>query len=218
MILNFRLEQEFGLENPIQTLEAMNILRYVTQNFDLMLGTKKNWYEQGTSRKKALQNKIFQEDTPIDKTIERWNKRYKKNYPFFGEGIWDGGNDDESASISLCTSSSSTNRRLYPLGLTIEFSIDPSNLHLTFDKTIVFFKKIININNHCTYQSLESGGYSFPKIIPKENGCQELYKKVFPDRISCGWMLFIPYTVLPELIPEAAKVVPVVDNDARKVQ
>lgn len=38
----------------------------------------------------------------------------------------------------------------------------------------------------------------------------------FPDRIYVGWMLYLPHVVLPELIPEAAKIVPVFDGEKQK--
>lgn len=80
---------------------------------------------------------------------------------------------------------------------------------------ISFVTSLLHLTDGCTYSCVESGGYSFSEIIPKENGYSEIYKKVFPDRISCGWMLFIPAIILPDLIPEAARVVPVVKGDKR---
>ncbi|WP_258962519.1 immunity 52 family protein, partial [Klebsiella pneumoniae] len=41
-------------------------------------------------------------------------------------------------------------------------------------------------------------------------------RNVFPDRLAVGWMLYIPHIVLTELIPEAARVVPVMDGDNQK--
>ncbi|HAV2210157.1 TPA: hypothetical protein JHJ93_003451 [Enterobacter cloacae] len=76
-----------------------------------------------------------------------------------------------------------------------------------------FMCHLLALNENCTYLNVESGGYSFSEIIPKENGYDEVYKKVFPDRISCGWMLFIPAIVLPDLIPEAARVIPVLKDN-----
>lgn len=39
---------------------------------------------------------------------------------------------------------------------------------------------------------------------------------VFPDRVSVGWMLYSPTIIFPELIPEAAKVVPIMDGNKQK--
>ncbi|EOC0244211.1 Imm52 family immunity protein, partial [Cronobacter sakazakii] len=41
-------------------------------------------------------------------------------------------------------------------------------------------------------------------------------RNIFPDRIYVGWMLYLPHVVLPEIVPEAAKVVPVSDGEKQK--
>lgn len=51
MILNFRLEQEFGLKEPIDISCAAMIFSDVCKNFDFMLETQKKWFEKGHSRK-----------------------------------------------------------------------------------------------------------------------------------------------------------------------
>ena len=43
-----------------------------------------------------------------------------------------------------------------------------------------------------------------------------LGKNVFPDRLAVGWLLYIPHIVIPELITEAARVVPIVDDKKQK--
>ncbi|EJG0757414.1 immunity 52 family protein, partial [Cronobacter sakazakii] len=54
---------------------------------------------------------------------------------------------------------------------------------------------------NCSYIGVDSNGYNF------------LGRNVFPDRLAVGWMLYIPYIILTELVPEAAKVVPVFDGE-----
>ncbi|WP_259281644.1 immunity 52 family protein [Atlantibacter hermannii] len=216
MILNFRLEQEFGLKEPIDISCAAMIFSDVCKNFDVMLETQKKWFEKGCSRKQALQHQIFEQES-ISKDVQaRWEKRYKKNFPFFGEGVWDGEADENSAGIDLTSSISSTCRRANPMMLTIEFPINITTTKLSLDRIINFIQHLLELNVYCTYLSIESGGYSFPEIQVKENGYSEIYKKVFPDRISCGWMLYVPHVLLPELIPEAARVIPVMDGKQQK--
>ncbi|EBH9979124.1 hypothetical protein GJY03_20820 [Salmonella enterica] len=78
MILNFRLEQEFGLKEPIDISCAAMIFSDVCKNFDFMLETQKKWFEKGHSRKQALQHQIFEQES-ISKDVQaRWEKRYKK--------------------------------------------------------------------------------------------------------------------------------------------
>ncbi|CZY82071.1 TPA: Imm52 family immunity protein [Enterobacter cloacae] len=212
--VNIRIEQEFGLSSPIEIPHAARVFRDVSLHLEQALDEHKKWYLKGYSRKQALQHQVFVDDCTVpDAILSRWEKRYKKNYPFFGEGIWDGRDDDISAGIDLTSSYSSTNRRNNPMSLVIEFSVFPVNTKLSSERMLDFMCHLLALNENCTYLNVESGGYSFSEIIPKENGYDEVYKKVFPDRISCGWMLFIPAIVLPDLIPEAARVIPVLKDN-----
>lgn len=99
------------------------------------------------------------------------------------------------------------------MSLVIEFSVFPVNTKLSSERMLDFMCHLLALNENCTYLNVESGGYGFSEIIPKEKGYDEVYKKVFPDRISCGWMLFIPAIILPDLIPEAARVIPVLKDN-----
>ncbi|MFP2346697.1 Imm52 family immunity protein [Enterobacter ludwigii] len=210
MKLNFRIEQEFGCSEPIKPSQLAVIFLGVTTQLDELLGTKRSWYEQGYSRKQALQYKIFTEGRLSESILERWEKAYKKEYPNWTAGIWDGGPDENSAGVDCYPSYSSTQRREYPLSLVVSFSIELNQTKFNVEKMIEFIISLLCLTDGCTYSCVESGGYSFPEIITKENGCDEVYKKVFPDRVSCGWMLFVPAVILAELIPEAARIVPVI--------
>lgn len=216
MKLNFRIEQEFGNSEPIKPLELAVLFQDISKHLDVLLGTKKTWYEQGYSRKQALQYKIFTDFGVSEETLARWEKKYKKDYPNWTAGIWDGGPDEDSAGIDCYASYSSTLRRKNPLKLIVSFVIEQNKTIFSVDKMIGFLNSLLHLSDNCTHACVESGGYSFAEIIPKKNGYDEVYKKVFPDRISCGWMLYIPHVLLPELIPEAARVVPVMDGEKQK--
>lgn len=220
MKLSFRIEQEFGRDEPIKPVEHLALFQEVAKQLNILLETNKSWYEKGYSRKQALQHKVFTENEVSEGVLARWEKEYKKEYkkdfPVWTRGIWDGGPDGDSAGINLYPSFSSTHRRKNPLNLVITFVAELNRSTLNVDKMLVFFTFLLHLNDNCTYACVESGGYSFPDIIPNENGYDEVYKQVFPDRITCGWMLYVPHLILPELIPEAARVVPVMEGDKQK--
>ncbi|WP_082230372.1 Imm52 family immunity protein [Pluralibacter gergoviae] len=213
MKLDFRIEHEFGRSESIKPTELATLFQGVTKQLDELLGTKRSWYEQGYSRKQALQYKIFTEDGLSEDVLARWENEYKKGYPNWTTGIWDGGSDEDSAGIDCYPSYSSTHRREKPLSLVISFSVELDQTIFNTKEMIDFLIFLLHSTDNCTYSCVESGGYSFSEIIPKENGCDEVYKKVFPDRISCGWILFLPAIILPDLIPEAASVIPVLKDN-----
>lgn len=213
MKLDFRIEQDFGGDEPIKPFELAAKFKAIVKKLDVLLGTKKTWYEQGYSRKQALQHKVFTEHGVSEDVIARWDKKYKKDYPNWTAGIWDGGPDDDSAGIDCYSSFSSAGRRKNPLKFVISFNSELNYTVLNVDAMVDFFIFLLCVNENCTSACVESGGYGFSEIIPKENGYDEVYKKVFPDRISCGWMLFIPSILLRELIPQAARVVPIMKDE-----
>lgn len=213
MKLNFRIEKEFGCGEPIKPMELAVLFQRITKKLDELLGTKKSWYEQGYSRRQALQHNVFIEHGVSEDVLARWEKKYKKDYPNWTTGIWDGGSDEDSAGIDCYPSYSSTHRRKNPLNLVITFVVELNQTTVNVERMIDFLNFLLHSNDNCTYSCVESGGYSFSEIIPKENGYDEVYKKVFPDRISCGWMLYIPAVIMPELIPEAARIIPVMDGE-----
>jgi len=216
MRLNFRIEQEFGCSEPIKPAELAALFLGVSKQLDVLLGTKKSWYEQGYSRNQALQHKLFTDSGVSEEVLNRWRKKYKKDYPHWTSGIWDGELDEDSAGIDCYPSYSSTLRRKNPLNMVISFVIELNQTTFNAENMIDFLTFLLSLNNYCTYSYVESGGYSFPEVIPKKDGYHEIYKKVFPDRISCGWMLYIPAVLVPELIPEAARVVPVMQGNIQK--
>ncbi|WP_249269937.1 Imm52 family immunity protein [Yersinia intermedia] len=216
MKLDFRIVQEFGCETPIRPMTLATIFKGITQQLDLMLGTKKKWYEQGYSRKQALQHQVFIEDDISKDVLVRWGKKYEKDYPNWTTGIWDGGPDEDSCGIDCYPSYSSLGRRNNPLSIVISFYVDLNEQKLNVDTMLRFLDYLLKVNNNFTNLYVESAGYSFPEIITKDVGYTEVFKKVFPDRISCGWMVYIPFILLPELIPEAARVVPVIHEGQQK--
>ncbi|ELY2477479.1 immunity 52 family protein [Cronobacter sakazakii] len=213
MKLDFRLEHEFGSNEPIKPIELASLFRRVKKILDEIVGNKHSWYEQGYSRKQALEYEIFDEDRLCKDILARWELEYKKEYPNWTAGIWNGGSDEHSAGVDCYPVYSSTRRRKNPLRLVVSFSIDLNQTKLNAEKMINFVNFLLFSTDGCTCSYVESGGYRFPEIIPRGNSYAEIYKKVFPDRISCGWMLFIPAFILPHLIPEAARVVPVMKGN-----
>lgn len=213
MKLDFRIEHEFDRCESIKPVELATLFQGVAKQLDELLETKSSWYEQGYSKKQALQYIIFTEDGLSEDVLARWEKEYKKVYPNWTAGIWDGGSDEDSAGVDCYQSYSNTHRRKNPLSLVVSFSIELNQTSISAEKMVAFLTFLLHSTDGCTYSCVESGGYSFSEIIPKENGYDEVYKKVFPDRISCGWMLFIPAIILPDLIPEAVKVIPVLKDN-----
>lgn len=51
---------------------------YISELIDVLLGTKKKWYEKGFSRKQALDHIVFNHKKAEPYVIERWRNQVKK--------------------------------------------------------------------------------------------------------------------------------------------
>lgn len=90
-----------------------------------------------------------------------------------------------------------------PEKVSLEISLTGCESVIDINKIIKFIIEITKDKENA-FAFINSNGYWFNE------------RNVFPDRVCVGWMIHIPHTVLPELIPEAARVVPVVDNGRQK--
>ncbi|HFQ8226980.1 TPA: hypothetical protein ACHTCC_003038 [Citrobacter freundii] len=139
----------------------------------------------------------FQNGNISKSTQAKWERRYKKDNPLFVEGVWDANDDDHSCGISYRKMFYDERNRV-----SVELSVVPKSLEGLLSKFESFVSNVTSFFD-CSYMSIDSKGYSVFR------------RNVFPDRLSVGWMLFIPAIVLPCLIPEAARVLPVIKNDKK---
>ncbi|MBF7997674.1 Imm52 family immunity protein [Rahnella laticis] len=199
MQTRFVVNFDFRTKNDeIQFSEIINHFNFIIAQIDEFSKNKRDWYETGYSRKQALSQLAFRNGDILDNTRSKWERRYKKNNPLFVDGVWDANDDAHCCGISY--------RKMYYAEknrASVEFTLVPDDEGDILSRFIVLISKLASFFV-CSYVNIDSKGYSV------------LGRNVFPDRLHAGWMLFIPHTVLPELIPEAAKVVPVVDNGRQK--
>ncbi|MEB0952923.1 Imm52 family immunity protein [Citrobacter sedlakii] len=85
----------------------------------------------------------------------------------------------------------------------MDVSITCNETDISLDKVIAFLISLV-CDKGQIYAHVNTNGYC-------NNG-----SNIFPDRISVGWMIYIPAIILPELIPEVAKIVPIFDGEKQK--
>ncbi|MCS5881561.1 immunity 52 family protein [Klebsiella variicola subsp. variicola] len=114
------------------------------------------------------------------------------------ESIWDGNDDECSNGINYRKMFFDEKNRV---AVNAELNISSDRFEISR-----VLNMISNLANKfkCSHISLESKGYTF--IV-------EMYS---PDRLSVGWMLYLPHVIIPDLVPEAAEVVPVMDGKKQK--
>lgn len=184
--------------DDIQFLEIIEHFNFMISLIDDFAQIKKKWYETGYSRKQALSQIAFQDGNISDSTRLKWERRYKKNKPLFVDSVWDANDDEHSFGISYRKMFYDEKNRV-----SVELSLVPQNSYDLSSKFIMLISQI-SLNFNCSYVSVDANGYSV------------LGRNVFPDRLAVGWMLYTPHAVMPELITEAAMVVPVVHGTKQK--
>ncbi|HCD3310772.1 immunity 52 family protein [Enterobacter cloacae complex sp. ECC445] len=177
---------------------CLDELFFVSELLDVLLGTKKRWYEKGYSRKQALEHVVFNHDKAEPKVVERWSSRINKEYPLIIDGVWDGEVDSKICSINYIKKHVDNIKKT-----NLDISITCGETEVSTNKVVGFLTSLVNNKEHM-YASINTNGY----WNNDEN--------VFPDRIPVGWMIYIPVVLLPELIPEAGRVVPVVAAGKQK--
>jgi len=198
MDTRFVVNFDFRSENDdIQFLQIVEHFSFIITQINNLFQVEKDWYETGHSRKQALNQIAFQNGSITDNTRLKWEHRYK-NMPMFVDSVWDANDDEHSCGISYRKIFYDEKNRA-----SVELSLVVNNEENLFYRFISFVSYLALYFN-CSYISIDSNGYDL------------LGRNVFPDRLAVGWMLYIPYIALNELIPEAARVFPVMDGKEQK--
>lgn len=173
---------------------CLDELFYISSLIDILLKTKKRWYEKGYSRKQALEHVVFNYRKATPEIVERWRNQIKKEHPLIIEGIWDGEVDSRVCSINYMRKHIENIKKT-----NLDVSITCNETEISTNAAIEFSTSLIK-NKDQVYATINTNGY------------WNNSSNVFPDRIPVGWMIYTPAIILKELIPEAARVVPVMDG------
>ncbi|EPE7076423.1 Imm52 family immunity protein [Cronobacter sakazakii] len=196
MGIRFVVNFDFRSKNDdIQFSQIIEHFLFVIAQINALSKEEDKWYETGYSRKQALNHLAFEKGCITEITRLKWERRYKRSLPIFVESVWDANDDKCSYGISYRKMFYDEKNRV-----SVELSLFVNNEKCSFHR---FECLVINLAKffNCSYIGVDSNGYNF------------LGRNVFPDRFVVGWMLYIPYIILTELVPEAAKVVPVFDGE-----
>jgi len=177
---------------------CLDELFHISMAIDLLLNTKKRWYEKGYSRKQALEHVVFNHGKAGPGVIEKWRNQIKKEYPLIIESVWDGEVDSKICSINYIKKHIDNIKKT-----NLDVSVTCDQDEINTNRIIEFMISLVSNKEH-VYAAINTNGY------------WNYGNNVFPDRICVGWMIFIPAIILPELIPEAARVIPVMDDTKQK--
>ncbi|PQQ41067.1 hypothetical protein C6H65_11685 [Photorhabdus luminescens] len=193
-ILSTKIKLYFDLKESLTPQVALADLYKITQQIDQLFGRQKNWYLTGHTRKEALEQLVFEGDHPTEKAVQVFEESYKEDFPFIGKQIWDGEVDDLACSLFY------ENYRIDRLGqtkITIRLNIDEKAFQ--FSRLIDFITFLV-LSRNAPYIMVETNGYTLKR------------NQVFPDRLSAGWMIYLPFVIDPSLLPMADEILPIAND------
>ncbi|OCQ53881.1 hypothetical protein Ppb6_00899 [Photorhabdus australis subsp. thailandensis] len=193
-ILSLEIELYFDWKEPLTPQIVLTDLYRITQQIDHFFGRHKTWFLTGHTRKEALEHPVFEGQHPTKKAVQVFEKNYKENFPFIGKSIWDGEDDDLACSLFYENYRSD---RLGQTNITIRLNIDEKDFQ--FSRLIDFITFLV-LSRNAPYIMVETNGYTLKK------------NQVFPDRLSAGWMIYLPFVIDPALLPMAAEILPITND------
>lgn len=163
---------------------------------DRLTDEEQKWFFTGFSKKEASKYLVFNNKKPTNYAYKHLEKEYKKNNASITQSIWNNKPDGFSCSISYFMKSIANPKSL---NLIIKTDQRPKNMDFLLDSITILSK-----DNDKSWIIVSSKGYWLKG------------RNVFPDRMCVGWMLYLPHIILAELVPEAARVIPVLDEGKQR--
>ncbi|CDL84285.1 Imm52 family immunity protein [Xenorhabdus szentirmaii] len=193
-ISSLEIEVYFDWKEQLTPKLIFSDLYQITSQLDRLFGRNKTWYLPGHTRKEAILYPVFDDQAPTDKALCEFESSYKKNFPFIGKQIWDGESDDLSCSIFY------QNYRVEQLGKTkISLNLNIKESEFQFPLLVEFVRFLISSRCY-SYIAVEANRYTANK------------KKVFPDRLGAGCMIYLPTEIDTTSVPMATELLPIPDK------
>ncbi|PHM45105.1 hypothetical protein Xmau_01312 [Xenorhabdus mauleonii] len=193
IIVSLEIRLYFDWKEPLTPKIALADLHNITQQLNTFFNRHKTWYLPGNSRKEALLHTVFNDQGITEEAIQAFEKGYTEKNPILIKGIWDGENDESSIQYQ-----NYRRDRLGQTEITLNINIDKKDFKLS---SLIEFIKNLVLNRSLPYVLIEINGYS-------------LYgKQVFPDRLSAGWMLYLPTEIDPALVSMAEEILSISDKE-----
>lgn len=183
-------------ERKITVIDSLHEIVKCTNVVGCLTETIQEWYLTGFSKKEASKYILFKDGILCENVIDVFEVAFQKNNQLINKSIWNGKPDGVGCSISHY----------------MKFIEKPnkSNIVIDIDQKIKATDDMVKAISLLARDSMKTW-------IMVDSRCYWLHdKNVFPDRAYVGWMIFIPFSVRPELIPEAARVVPVMDEEGKQ--
>ena len=181
--------------NPKKYLSLLTCIEQINGILKIQhqyLVKRQDWYLCATSKKEASIYKMFDKDGVTEIGLKKMTQRYNKGNGYFSLPIWD--KETEQASLQYILSEES-----FGQSFKVYVMIDFRSLEITLDDVQKF---CLALSEH----------FDDAYITVNNNYSED--KKVFPDRLSAAWMIYLPKVQLSHnIVPQAFDVISPTDHE-----
>ncbi|WP_047684609.1 MULTISPECIES: immunity 52 family protein [Xenorhabdus] len=203
-ILNLDITLFYDLKEEIDPVLVLNDTYQIMQMINELNASSSGWHLPGYSLKEITENNVFNENGFTDYAKKWYEKDFDKENKSTIKTLFDKpGNVKIKNTIRYITRdiTYSTPNKLGHTNVTLDLKFEKENFNKL--KFIDFINKLISFRIY-PFVMVETSGYTLNQ------------KQVFPDRLSAGWMLYLPIEIDSSLLPMAEEIIPITDKHGSK--
>ncbi|MBD2781620.1 hypothetical protein [Xenorhabdus szentirmaii] len=196
-VLALNIEVYTDWKVPLTPEIAVNDTYEIVKQLDILFGDSKVWYLPGNTQEESLTRIAFDQQGITQEAINYFKEDYTEEFPMVTAGVWDGNDSSEGCAILY------QSYRINQLGQTkIELNISIKEKDFLLAKLVDFIKFLV-VSHNSPSVMIENGQYSLK------------LNHVFPDRLSAGWMLYLPTEIDPALVPMVEESLSISDKEGQ---
>ncbi|RAW99467.1 MULTISPECIES: immunity 52 family protein [unclassified Photorhabdus] len=208
-IIHPRIKLFYDLREAITPELALDDIYQLMNQINNLSNNSSGWHLPGYSEEEIRENNVFNENGITEYALKEFRRIYEDDGKSIITSLFDNPTIDNSESEKL------ENNITY---------ISQDDIHSNYNRlgktnisiSLELKKEEFNLKNFIDFiKHLVSHRYS-PFIMTDARGYRLNQKQVFPDRLSAGWMLYLPIEIDPTLVPMAEEIISISDKNDKK--
>lgn len=196
--MNFTISANFRTGTTLPTIEEhYHGLWRFAKSLDALGIPLADWFPPAATEEASLLNKAFDANGPTTAAIALAKADKGNLAPDVRNlGVWNGIEGDGGMAFTTTLDAG-------PIPSNLDFGSKGISILRDYRHVVQLVSNIVSIWRPMLIQ-VDPDSYSD--------------QKVFPDRPSAGWMIYLPFAIKADQVPEAAQVIAIMDEDAKKQQ
>ncbi|WP_445375506.1 immunity 52 family protein [Photorhabdus tasmaniensis] len=208
-IIHPRIKLFYDLREAITPELALADTYQLMNNINDLSNNSSGWHLPGYSEEEIRKNHVFNENGITEYALKEFREIYEDDGRSIIVSLFDNPIIDNPESEKLENNITyigqddiySNPKRLVKTNTSINLALEKENFNL---KNFIDFIKHLVSHRYSPFITTETRGYRLNQ------------KQVFPDRLSAGWMLYLPIEIDPTLVPMAEEIISISDKNDKK--